>query len=79
MCALPGKSKPPIVKDEYTRDKKTGEQVYKERSPEELKKLEALVKSAAGYDEKRGDKVVPFHFVELKDIFRKHFKSSGSA
>lgn len=44
-----------MVDGSYTEDKKTGEMVYKDRSPEELKKLEDLVKSAVGFDEKRGD------------------------
>ena len=46
-----------MVDGVYTEDKKTGEMVYAERSPEELKKLEDLVKSAVGYDEKRGDNI----------------------
>src|SRR6185312_4044982 len=34
-----------------------GKKTYQPRSPEELKQLEALVRSAIGYDEKRGDTV----------------------
>lgn len=34
-----------------------GDRVYAERNAEELKKIEALVKSAIGFDEKRGDTV----------------------
>lgn len=34
-----------------------GETVYEERSPEELERLAALVRSAVGYDEARGDLV----------------------
>ncbi len=44
-----------MVDGTYEEDKKTGDMVYKERSADELKKLETLVRSAAGYDEKRGD------------------------
>jgi len=44
-----------------------GERVYQERSPEELEQLAALVRSASGYDEARGDmvKVVNLPFVDL--------------
>jgi flagellar M-ring protein FliF len=35
----------------------TGARTYQPRSPEELKQLTALVRSAIGYDEKRGDTV----------------------
>lgn len=43
------------------------QKTYQPRSPEELAKLERLVKSAVGYDEKRGDKVeiVNMRFVGL--------------
>ena len=41
----------------YTEDAETGETKYTERSKEELAKLEALVKSAVGFDAKRGDTI----------------------
>jgi flagellar M-ring protein FliF len=45
-----------------------GKKTYKPRSPEEMKQLTALVRSAVGYDEKRGDIVevvnLPFAGVE---------------
>lgn len=40
-----------------TTAKADGERVYTPRSEEELKQIEALVKTAIGYDEKRGDQV----------------------
>jgi len=45
-----------LVNGQYVKDK-DGKQTYKERTPDELKQIEELVKSAAGYDEKRGDTV----------------------
>lgn len=45
-----------LVDGTYAQNDK-GEQVYTPRSAEELKQLESLVKSAVGYDEKRGDTV----------------------
>jgi flagellar M-ring protein FliF len=41
----------------YEEDPKTGEAKYKERTPEEIAKLTALVKSAIGFDDKRGDSI----------------------
>lgn len=46
-----------MVDGTYKEDEKTGEMVYSERSPEEIQKLQDLVRSAAGYDEKRGDTI----------------------
>lgn len=45
-----------LVDGNYTTDAQ-GNSVYAPRSAEELKKLEALVRSAMGYDENRGDQV----------------------
>ncbi len=45
-----------LVDGTYPEDK-DGKQVYTPRSEEELKQLRALVSSAIGYDEKRGDKI----------------------
>lgn len=47
-----------------------GEQVYVPRSAEELKQIDALVRSAMGYDEKRGDqvRVANLRFAELQDF-----------
>ncbi len=47
-----------------------GEQVYVPRSAEELKQIDALVRSAIGYDEKRGDqvRVANLRFAELQDF-----------
>jgi len=39
------------------KDEKTEKEVYTPRSAEEIKKIEALVKSAIGFDEARGDKI----------------------
>ena len=41
----------------YTYDKKTKKYRYNERNKDEINKLKALVQSAIGYDEKRGDRV----------------------
>jgi flagellar M-ring protein FliF len=45
-----------LVDGNYTKDEK-GELVYKERSKEELDRIAALVRSAIGFDQKRGDQV----------------------
>ena len=47
-----------------------GERVYQERGQEELERLAALVRSAAGYDESRGDsvEVVNLRFADLEII-----------
>lgn len=45
-----------LVDGNYTKDKDEN-QVYSPRLDEELKKIETLVKSAIGFDEKRGDTV----------------------
>ncbi len=41
----------------YTYDEKTKKYRYNERNKDEINKLKALVQSAIGYDEKRGDRV----------------------
>ncbi len=45
-----------LVDGDYTTDDK-GVKTYKPRSDAEIKQIEALVKTAIGYDEKRGDTV----------------------
>jgi flagellar M-ring protein FliF len=45
-----------LVDGSYTKGEK-GELVYKERSKEELDRIAALVRSAIGFDQKRGDQV----------------------
>ncbi|HVV39682.1 MAG TPA: flagellar basal-body MS-ring/collar protein FliF [Nitrobacter sp.] len=45
-----------LVDGTYTRNAK-GEMVYKERSKEELDRIAALVRSAIGFEQKRGDQV----------------------
>ncbi|WP_291684901.1 flagellar basal-body MS-ring/collar protein FliF [Bradyrhizobium sp.] len=45
-----------LVDGAYTKNDK-GEMVYKERSKEELDRISALVRSAIGFDQKRGDQV----------------------
>jgi flagellar M-ring protein FliF len=45
-----------LVDGAYTKNDK-GELVYKERSKEELDRIAALVRSAIGFDQKRGDQV----------------------
>ena len=44
-----------MIDGNYTEDK--GKQVYAPRSEEERKQIDSLVKTAIGYDEKRGDNV----------------------
>jgi len=41
----------------YAPDPETGEQVYTPRTEEEIQRIEALVRTAVGYDESRGDRV----------------------
>jgi flagellar M-ring protein FliF len=45
-----------LVDGSYSKNEK-GEMVYKERSKEELDRIAALVRSAIGFDQKRGDQV----------------------
>lgn len=54
-----------LVDGVYSKDDK-GELVYTERSKEELERIAALVRSAVGFDEKRGDhvEVVNLRFAE---------------
>jgi flagellar M-ring protein FliF len=58
-----------LVDGNYTKDEK-GELVYKERSKEELDRIAALVRSAIGFDQKRGDQVevVNLKFAEAPAI-----------
>lgn len=44
-------------KDKDGKEVKDGKRTYNPRSDEEVKRIEALVKSAVGFDETRGDKV----------------------
>jgi flagellar M-ring protein FliF len=55
-----------LVDGTYSRNDK-GELVYQERSKEELDRIAALVRSAIGYDQKRGDQVevVNLRFAEM--------------
>ncbi len=46
-----------LIDGTYSAPDKDGKTAYAPRSPEEIKKLEDLVKSAIGFDEKRGDSV----------------------
>jgi flagellar M-ring protein FliF len=45
-----------LVDGSYTKNEK-GEMVYQERSKEQLDRIAALVRSAIGFDQKRGDQV----------------------
>lgn len=58
-----------LVDGNYSTDEQ-GEQVYAPRSQEELGKIEALVRSAVGYDESRGDviEVVNMQFSDRPDV-----------
>lgn len=58
-----------LVDGTYTKDP-DGKEVYTPRPEEERKQLETLVKSAVGFDEKRGDKVeiVNMPFMAADDI-----------
>ena len=55
-----------LVDGNYTRNDK-GEAVYQERSKEELDRIAALVRSAIGFDQRRGDQVevVNLRFAEV--------------
>ncbi len=56
-----------MVDGDYVDEK--GKQIYTPRSEADLKQIDTLVKSAIGYDEKRGDKVdvVNMRFIELAE------------
>jgi flagellar M-ring protein FliF len=55
-----------LVDGAYTRNDK-GEPVYQERSKEEIDRISTLVRSAIGFDQKRGDQVevINLRFAEL--------------
>jgi flagellar M-ring protein FliF len=55
-----------VVDGSYTKNEK-GESVYQPRSKEEMERIAALVRSAIGFDEKRGDKleVANLRFAEM--------------
>ena len=58
-----------LVDGSYGKNEK-GEQVYHERSKEELDRIAALVRSAIGFDQKRGDQVevVNLKFAEAPQV-----------
>ncbi len=53
-----------------TYSKQDGDTVYAARSPEEIKKIEQLVKSSIGFNAERGDKVevINMRFVTAEDV-----------
>jgi flagellar M-ring protein FliF len=55
-----------LVDGTYTKDEK-GDPVYRERTKEEIDRIAALVRSAIGFDQKRGDQVevVNLRFADL--------------
>lgn len=59
-----------LVDGTYTTDE-NGEQLYQERSPEDLEKIAALVRSAIGYDPQRSDQVevINMQFADAGDLF----------
>ena len=58
-----------LVDGSYSKNEK-GEQVYKDRSKEELDRIAAVVRSAIGFDQKRGDQVevVNLRFAEAPAV-----------
>ena len=58
-----------LVDGSYSKNEK-GDLVYKERSKEELDRISALVRSAIGFDQKRGDQVevVNLKFAEAPQV-----------
>ncbi|OSQ43744.1 flagellar M-ring protein FliF [Thalassospira alkalitolerans] len=59
-----------LVDGTYTTDE-NGEKVYQERSPDDLEKIAALVRSAIGYDPARSDQVevINMRFADTTDLF----------
>lgn len=59
-----------VLVDGNTTVKPDGTRDYQERSPEEMKKLDALVKGAVGFEANRGDQVelINMRFQELEDM-----------
>ena len=59
-----------LVDGTYTTDE-NGERLYQERSPEDLEKIAALVRSAIGYDPARSDQVevINMRFADTADLF----------
>ncbi len=66
-----------MVNGTYEKDAESGEFAYKDRSDEELKKLETLIKSAVGYDESRGD-TVEVSSLEFSPDFGGGFKKEST-
>lgn len=61
-----------VVVDGYYKGGDTNNKgTYQERTPDELKKIEDLVKSAIGFDEKRGDtvKIMNLKFADQSPVF----------
>jgi flagellar M-ring protein FliF len=58
-----------LVDGSYSKNEK-GEQVYQDRSKEQLDRIAALVRSAIGFDQKRGDQVevVNLRFAEAPSV-----------
>lgn len=60
-----------LVDGRYTSGE-NGEKIYEERNAEEIRQIEELVRSAAGFDEKRGDTItvknLRFAEIDTKDI-----------
>ena len=59
-----------LVDGTYSTDE-NGERLYQERSPEELEKIAALVRSTIGYDPARSDQVevINMQFADTADLF----------
>jgi flagellar M-ring protein FliF len=60
-----------VVVDDSTTTDAAGKDSYKPRTPQEMSQIEALVKSAIGFDAKRGDDVkvvnMPFAHLDIAD------------
>jgi len=60
-----------VAVDGTTKTDATGKDTYTARTPQEMSQIEALVKSAIGYDKKRGDDVkvvnMPFAHLDVAD------------
>ncbi|MET0156263.1 MAG: flagellar basal-body MS-ring/collar protein FliF [Rickettsiales bacterium] len=57
-----------LVDGQYTFDEAKGDYVYSPRPQEELDKLEALARSAVGFDEKRGDALRIVNMAFSRDV-----------
>ncbi len=66
-----------LIDGYYVYDEKSKSNVYEKRSDEELEKLGALVKSAIGYDQNRGDTIEIVNLKFIDNNFEKDIQKAN--